>query len=79
MLGKFNLFYYLISIKMTITRRYVDMASAPSVAKQGKNAPGRVDNTGAQRRSSAVASNGRGGNRYGSSRGRATQTARRRG
>ena len=55
------------------------MASAKSMATQGKNAPGRVDNTGAQRRSSAVASNGRGGNRYGSSRGRATQTARRRG
>lgn len=54
--------------------------NGPKSAKtQGKNAPGAVANTGTARRSSTVASNGRGINYAGASRGRATSTARRRG
>lgn len=54
------------------------MASAASVAKQGRNTPGTVRNTGAQRASS-VALNGRGGNYAGASRGRVNRVGRTRG
>lgn len=54
------------------------MASAASASKQGKNAPGTVANSGAKR-ATTVASNGRGVNYAGASRGRVTQSARRRG
>lgn len=78
MLGKFNLFYYLISIKICYNKEELTMASAPSIRKQGNNAPGRVANAGSQR-SSVVASNGRGINHAGASRGRTTGTRRTRG
>lgn len=55
------------------------MASAPSIRKQGQNAPGRVANTGTQQRSTAVGSNGRGTNHMGTSRGRVAGTRRTRG
>lgn len=54
------------------------MASAPSIAKQGKNVPGAVANTGAKR-ASTVALNGRGGNYAGASRGRVNAVRRTRG
>lgn len=54
------------------------MASAASASKQGKNAPGTVANTGAKR-SSIVASNGRGVNYAGAPMGRLKKPGRTRG
>lgn len=55
------------------------MASAPSIAKQGRNVPGAVANTGAKQRATTVALNGRGGNYAGASRGRVNAVRRTRG
>ena len=79
MLGKFNLFYYLISLKTYYNKEECTMASAASIAKQGKNVPGAVANTGAKQRATTVALNGRGGNYAGASRGRVNALRRTRG